>query len=232
VGGRLELVSRPREEKRPFDAGEVLARIEEAVRPFPKAALFELAAEGHASVLEQAVACVISTRTHDEVTLPAARRLFAAAPTAEAMAGLDPAEIDALIQPCTFHGPKARQIQRIALAAVAQGGAIPCSEEVIDGLPGVGPKCRNLVLGVACGEARISVDVHVHRITHRWGIVSTRSPEETTGALERRIPRDRWLDVNRLLVPFGKHVCTGVAPRCSTCPVIAFCHQVGVTARR
>jgi endonuclease-3 len=218
--------------QQPFDVDAVFAGLEAAIRPFPKAALFELAEDGHTSVLEQIVACVISTRTYDEVTVKAARRLFAAAPTAEALAALDPEAIDGLIQPCTFHERKARQIQQIAQAAVERGGTLSCSEEALAALPGVGPKCTNLALGIACGEPRISVDVHVHRITNRWGLVHTRTPEQTTAALERTLPRDRWVAVNRLLVPFGKHVCTGVAPHCSTCPVRAFCRRVGVGAHR
>ncbi len=86
--------------------------------------------------------------------------------------------------------------------------------------------------GIACGEPRISVDVHVHRITNRWGYVRTKSPEQTMKALEEQVPRERWIDVNRLLVPFGKHICTGERPRCSTCPALAFCRQVGVGEHR
>jgi endonuclease-3 len=97
---------------------------------------------------------------------------------------------------------------------------------------GVGPKCANLALGIACGEARISVDVHVHRVTNRWGIVATRTPEETMAALRAVLPDRYYVEINRRLVPFGKHVCTGVRPRCSTCPVLEFCRQVGVTDHR
>jgi endonuclease-3 len=98
--------------------------------------------------------------------------------------------------------------------------------------PGVGPKCANLALGIACGQAVISVDVHVHRITNRWGYVEARTPEQTMLALAEKLPRKHWIDINRLLVPFGKHICTGRLPRCSTCPVLEYCQQVGVTAHR
>ena len=97
---------------------------------------------------------------------------------------------------------------------------------------GVGPKCTNLVMGVACGKARIGVDIHVHRVTNRWGYVQARSPERTLAALEAVLPRRYWVELNRLLVPFGKHVCTGGRPRCSACPVLSMCRQVGVTAHR
>jgi endonuclease III len=97
---------------------------------------------------------------------------------------------------------------------------------------GVGPKCANLALGVAHDVSRISVDIHVHRVTNRWGVISTRSAEQTMVALEKVLPKRYWIEINRLLVPFGKHVCTGQRPKCSTCPVLAYCRQVGVTSHR
>jgi endonuclease-3 len=97
---------------------------------------------------------------------------------------------------------------------------------------GVGPKCANLVLGIACGEARIGVDVHVHRVTNRWGYVQAATPERTMTALEAKLPKQYWVEINRLLVPFGKHICTRQQPRCSTCAVREMCQQVGVGAHR
>ncbi len=84
----------------------MLKRVDVAIRPFPRAALFELAAEGHASVFEQLAACIISTRTRDETTIAVARRLFAAAPTPEAVSRLGPARLDELIEACTFTSPR------------------------------------------------------------------------------------------------------------------------------
>lgn len=219
--------------KRPFDIHTVMKRIAEAVAAYPKAALFELADEGFRSPFEQLVACIISIRTRDEVTLPVARRFFAVARTPAEASRLPVEEIDRLIAACTFHEAKARQIAEIARRAVAEyGGGLPCDEQVLRSCPGVGVKCANLVLGIACGQPRIAVDIHVHRVTNRWGYVHTRTPEQTTLALERTLPREYWLEINRLLVPFGKHICTGTLPRCSTCPVLDMCRQVGVTAHR
>jgi endonuclease-3 len=219
--------------KAPFDIEIALARIEEAVRPFPKAGLFELFDDGFGSPFEILVACLISIRTLDEVMLPTARQLFARARTPDAIAKLTPETIDGQIRACTFHEAKARQIHAIARRCVeAFGGALPCDPETLLSFTGVGPKCANLVLGIACGQPRIAVDVHVHRIANRWGYVQTRTPEETMAALEAKVPRSDWITVNRLLVPFGKHICTGKLPGCSTCPVLAICQQVGVTRHR
>ena len=95
-------------DKEPFVIGEVLRRVRTAVKSYPKAALFELAAEGHDSVFEILVACIISIRTRDEVTLPTSRRLFTRAATPAAVAKLTPKEIDALIGDSTQSATSAR----------------------------------------------------------------------------------------------------------------------------
>ena len=87
-------------------------------------------------------------------------------------------------------------------------------------------------VGIACGRPFIGVDIHVHRVTNRWGYVATATPEKTMAALAVKLPRRYWVEINALLVPFGKHVCTGVRPKCSTCPVLEMCRQVGVTSHR
>ena len=99
-------------------------------------------------------------------------------------------------------------------------------------MKGVGPKCANLALGVAAGEAAISVDIHVHRVVNRWGYIQANQPEKTLKALETKVPVEQWIDINRLLMPFGKHICTGNLPKCSNCPVLEFCEQVGVMKHR
>jgi endonuclease-3 len=219
--------------KNPIDIDVMMDRIREAVKPFASAAMFELYEEGYQTAFEQLVACIISIRTLDEVSLRLARRLFAAARTPEAIAALSVAEIDKLIYGTTFHERKAAQIQVIARKVVEEyGGELPCEEEVLLSFAGVGIKCTNLALGIACGQKKISVDIHVHRITNRWGYVQTRSPEKTTEALTNVLPEKYWIEINKLLVPFGKHICTGVLPRCSTCVVLEMCQQVGVTKHR
>jgi endonuclease-3 len=207
----------------------MLARIRETVRGFADAAMFALAARGHGTLFEQLVACILSIRTLDEVSLPTSLALLERARTPEQMRQLTPEAIDALIRPVTFHEPKARTIHAMAVRTVEEfGGELPADAEVLQSFKGVGPKCAHLALGIACGQERISVDVHVHRVTNRWGYVQARSPEQTLAALEERLPRAYWVELNRLLVPFGKHVCTGTRPRCSTCPVLEMCRQVGV----
>ena len=222
-------------DKRPFRFGVALPRIRRELKALDvaDAAMFDLKDRGHGSVFEQLVACVISIRTLDETMLPTALALFEAAPTPAAMARLTDAQIDRLIHAATFHEGKARTIREIARRTHEEfGGTLPCDFDVLTSFHGVGPKCANLALGIACGQTRIGVDVHVHRVTNRWGVIATRTPEQSMAALEEILPKRYWVEINRLLVPFGKHVCTGVRPKCSTCPVLDMCRQVGVTTHR
>ncbi len=219
--------------KEPFDIQLAMRRIREAVRPYPPAALFELADDGFGSLFELLIACIISIRTRDEVTLPTARKLFDRARTPQAVSQLTPAVLDDLIRACTFHEAKAQQIHDIARRIVSEfGGELPEDREVLLSFRGVGIKCANLVMGITGLEPRVAVDIHVHRVTNRWGYVAAKTPEQTTVQLEERLPRRYWVEINRLLVPFGKHICTGIRPKCSTCPVLEMCRQVGVTSHR
>ena len=220
--------------KLPFDIDQMMRLVGGAVGNRPKAVLFELAERGYGSAFEILVACVITIRTLEEVSLPTALRLFEVARTPEDAANLSPERIDELIGACTFHAPKARTIHAIATRIVDEfGGDLPCDFETLTGFAGVGPKCANLVLGIAC-ERRggIPVDIHVHRVTNRWGYVDGKTPGKTMAALEAKLPRKYWVEINKLMVPFGKLVCTGKMPKCSTCPVLEYCRQVGVTSHR
>jgi endonuclease-3 len=223
----------PRSDKKPFDVDKAIPLLRDAVAPYPKAALFELAADGHTSVFEILIACIISIRTRDEVTLPVSRRLFETARTPEAVAKLTAKQIERLIHPCTFHDVKAKTIRNIAIQAVEKyGGTLPCDPEALMAFKGVGPKCANLALGITCDMLVTGVDIHVHRVTNRWGYVSAKTPEKTMEQLHEKLPKHFRVEINALLVPFGKHVCTGERPKCSTCPLLEMCQQVGVTSHR
>ncbi|MGH7516121.1 MAG: endonuclease III domain-containing protein [Gemmatimonadales bacterium] len=218
-----------RARKHPFNIDIVLHQISEVVRPLPKAAMFALAEEGYSSLFEQLIACILSVRTRDEVSLVAARRLFETAPKPEDLAGLRHRNIDQLIGDVTFHEAKAAQIQDIARQTLERyGGKLPCDVDVLRSFRGVGPKCAHLALGIACGEERISVDIHVHRVANRWGYIRAPTSEQSMEQLEARLPRRYWIEINALLVPFGKHICTGRLPHCTTCPVLDMCQQVAV----
>lgn len=215
--------------KLPYDLPEMLVRIEKAVAAYPKAAMFELYERGYSSLFEQLVSCIISIRTLDETTIPVSLRLFAKARTAKQVLQLSVADLETLLYGSTFPGQKAQTIMGVAKAAEEiYSGNLPASYEKLTALKGVGPKCANLALGVAHKLDAISVDIHVHRVVNRWGIISANTPEQTMESLMHSIPKNNWININRLLMPFGKHICTGRLPHCSTCPVLEYCRQVGI----
>ena len=219
--------------KRPFELSPVLEKIETAVSGFPKAAMFDLFERGYASLFEQLISCIISIRTLDETTIPVSLRLFAVARTPRDLLKLSPTQLEEILYGSTFPGQKAATILGVAKAAVEQyGGTLPADFGLLTALKGVGPKCANLALGVSGGVPAISVDIHVHRVVNRWGFIQTKTPEQTMLRLEEAVPKQKWIDINRLLMPFGKHICTGPLPRCSNCPVLDYCRQVGVTRHR
>lgn len=201
--------------------------------PYPKAAMFELYERGYTSLFEQLISCIISIRTLDETTIPLSEKLFSVARTPAALLELPPQKLEALLRGSQYPGQKAYTLLGIARAATEQyQGELPDDYIKLTALKGVGPKCASLALAVASGHSAVSVDVHVHRVTNRWGFVKTKTPEQTMEVLEEKVPRKKWTDINRLLMPFGKHICTGRLPHCTTCPVLSYCQQVGITTHR
>lgn len=57
----------------------------------------------------------------------------------------------------------------------------------------------------------------MHRITNLWGWHKTRTPEETRAQLESWLPREKWHDINHLLVGFGQTWCPPVGRKCGEC---------------
>ncbi len=179
------------------------------------------------------VSCLLSLRTKDATTLPAAERLFRLASTPERMVELSITDIEKAIYPVGFYRTKARRLKGIAEDIIARfGGQVPDTMEGLLSLKGVGRKTANLVLVEGFGKYGVCVDTHVHRISNRLGFVETRSPEETEQALRARLPRRHWKEYNALLVVWGQNVCRPVSPKCSECPVAHLCRKVGVGKHR
>ncbi len=215
--------------KNAFDIDEVFRRLRAACMRLPKAAMFQLRDEGFHTPYEQLVASLISARTLDETTIPVCQRLFARARTPGAMAAMDEAELIALLRGATFPEPKARDILAFSRIILERhGGEVPDTLEALTAFRGVGPKVAALTLAVGFNKPAICVDIHVHRVTNRWGYVAEPTPERTMATLARKLPQQYWIEINERLVPFGKHVCTGPRPKCPTCPLLSMCRQVGV----
>lgn len=179
------------------------------------------------------VSTIISARTKDEVTAQAARRLFARADKPAAIAAMDEKVIASLIYPAGFYKTKARSIKALSsIISQDYDGLVPDTMEGLLSLPGVGRKTANLVLTLGFAKSGICVDTHVHRITNRLGVIRTDSPYETEYALRISLPKSHWMEINDLLVRFGKRVCVPISPHCSSCPLVRLCRRVGVLRYR
>jgi endonuclease-3 len=179
------------------------------------------------------ISCLLSLRTKDRTTSEASARLFALARTPATMLKLPLRKIERAIYPVGFYRTKARSIHRICRRLLDEyGGRVPDSIDQLVTLPGVGRKTANLVVTVGYGKPGICVDIHVHRITNRWGYIKTTTPDETEVALRKKLPKRYWITFNDLLVPYGQNLCQPVSPFCSACKLTELCDRVGVTRSR
>ena len=179
------------------------------------------------------VSCLLSSRTKDTVTLPASVRLFALATTPQKMLTFSLHELEKAIYPVGFYRQKAVHIKKLCSLLISDySGIVPAKFAELTSLPGVGPKTANLVLGVGFGIPALCVDVHVHRICNRLGLVVTKTPQETEKALKVIVPSDYWIELNRLLVMWGQNVCVPVSPYCSRCVLQDVCPRKGVIKNR
>jgi endonuclease-3 len=179
------------------------------------------------------VSCILSLRTRDAVSLAASHRLFAHAQTPQSLLDLPHTTIEKLIYPTGFYRNKTKQL--LALSAILlekYQGTVPHTEKELMALPGVGPKTTALVLSEGFGIPAICVDTHVHRISNRLGLIHTKTVEETEIELKKLLPKKQWSEFNKLMVMWGQNICTPVSPKCSICPLLPLCPQVGVTHHR
>ncbi len=215
-----------------FDIHAVMAVLRDEMPRYPAPLIDSMGVAGQ-DPFRILIATILSLRTKDTLTAVVAPQLFAAADTPAAMLALSEERIAELIYPVGFYRTKARSIRQVcALLLDRYGGAVPDDLDGLLALPGVGRKTANLVLTMGFGKPGICVDTHVHRISNRWGYLHTRDPEATELALREKLPPQYWIPINGLLVTLGQNICHPTSPRCSTCPVAAYCARIGVTRSR
>lgn len=179
------------------------------------------------------ISCLLSLRTKDEVTYPAAKRLFSKANTPKAMLTLTEKQIQNLIYPVGFYKRKSKTIQNISRELIEKHNSkVPNTIEELIKFKGVGRKTANIVLAHAFKIPALPVDTHVHRISNRIGWVKTKTPEQTEQALKKRIPKKYWLELNELLVQHGQQICKPISPFCSKCRIKKDCKKAHVTKFR
>lgn len=179
------------------------------------------------------ISCLLSLRAKDSMTIGVVHDLFARARTPEQLLKLSTHQLEDIIRRIGFYKKKAQILQETAQTIITKfGGVVPQTYQELVSIKGVGPKTANLVLGVAFGQPAICVDVHVHRISNRLGLITTKTPEETELALQKVLDKKYWIEFNRLLVMWGQNVCTPISPHCSTCAIYSLCKRVGVKKAR
>lgn len=170
------------------------------------------------------ISTILSHRTKDENTHRASSNLFNKYPTAEDVANAPLKEIEELIRPSGFYKVKAQRVKEVSKILLDKyDGEVPEDFDELMSLPSVGRKTANCVLVYAFDEPAIPVDVHVHKISNRIGLVKTKTPEQTEAELVKEVPREYWLDLNELFVRFGQDVCKSVGPKCEECDFDSFC---------
>lgn len=207
--------------------------VKREIRQWEEPVLGVVARESNRDPFRILISCLLSLRTKDKTTREASARLFALAHQPATMLTLPLQKIERAIYPVGFYRTKAKSIRAICRRLLdVYGGTVPDSIEELVTLSGVGRKTANLVVTVGYGKPGICVDIHVHRISNRWGYVRTKTPEETEQALRRKLPAPHWITFNDLLVPYGQNLCQPVSPFCSKCKLIEYCDRVGVTRSR
>ena len=190
-------------------------------------------ASGENALFKILISTVLSLRTKDKTTGEASHRLFRLVETPSELFRLSVSEIEKIIYPVGFYRTKARNLVKICHELHNRfNSQVPDTMEELLSLPGVGRKTANLVLTVGHGKEGICVDIHVHRISNRWGLVRTKTPEETEMVLREILPKRYWIEYNDLLVAFGQNLCVPVSPFCGRCKISKYCPRVGVGRHR
>lgn len=207
--------------------------VKREIRQWQEPVVGVVARESNRDPFRILISCLLSLRTKDKTTSEASARLFALADTPATLLKLPLRRIERAIYPVGFYRTKAKSIHQICRRLLdVYGGVVPDSIDELETLSGVGRKTANLVVTVGYGKPGICVDIHVHRISNRWGYVKTKTPEETEQVLRRKLPKQYWITFNDLLVPYGQNLCQPVSPFCSQCKLMKYCDQVGVKRSR
>ena len=219
------------ENSREFNIVEGLKKLKKAVRKFRTPSVTVIAKKNDPFAV--LVSCIISLRTRDEVTELASARLFTLAKLPAELLELSNSKIEKAIYPAAFYRNKTKSLKELCQVLVKEySGKVPDQLEELLKLKGVGRKTANLTLILGHNKPGICVDIHVHRISNRWGYVKTKSPDETEMVLREILPKRFWKGYNDLLVSFGQNLCKPVSPFCGSCPIEDQCPKIGVNRSR
>lgn len=212
---------------------EIIISLRKATRNMVKPATVSLIERYDRDPYIILIGCLLSLRTRDSVSLPAALRLFELATTPHTMITIPLDTIMKVIYPVGFYRKKAASIHAISQKLIHDfGGKVPHTEQELLSLPGVGRKTANLVLSQGFSIPAICVDTHVHRLSNRMGLVKSATPQETEEQLKKILPQEYWSEFNTLLVMWGQNVCTPRSSRCALCSIKVPCPKRGMAHHR
>jgi endonuclease-3 len=170
------------------------------------------------------IGTILSARTRDEVTTAVIKALFSRFKNPDELSRANLSDIKKLIQKIGFYNVKASRLKEVSQLIIKKyNGKVPSNLDDLLTLPGVGRKTANCVLVYGFKKAAIPVDIHVHRISNRIGIVNTKNPEETENVLQKSIDKKYWIRVNETFVTFGQNICLPIKPKCNVCQLTKMC---------
>jgi len=170
------------------------------------------------------IGTILSARTKDETTTKVVTVLFSKYKNAKELANAKLKDIEKIVKPIGFYHVKSKRIIEVAKIIHSQyKGIVPDNLDTLVKLPGVGRKTANCVLVYAYDKPAIPVDIHVHRISNRLGLVETKTPEDTEQELMKKIPKKYWIDINDTFVMYGQNICKPILPMCNVCKIKRSC---------
>lgn len=197
----------------------------QSVKPPRMTALRELHEAETGGPFSILIGTILSARTRDENTTKIVKLLFSKYKNPKQLANAKLKDIEKIIKPIGFYHVKAKRIIEVAKIIDSKySGKVPQNIEELVDLPGVGRKTANCVLVYAFDKPAIPVDIHVHRISNRLGLVNTKTPEETEVELMKKIPKKYWLDINDTFVMYGQNICKPISPLCGVCKIKNCCN--------
>jgi endonuclease-3 len=205
----------------PAKRAEIFARLQ-AANPAPTPEL------EYSSPFQLLIAVLLSAQATDVSVNKATRRLFADAPTPDAMAALGEERLADYIKTIGLFRTKAKNTIATCNILLSQhGGEVPRSREALEALPGVGRKTANVVLNTAFGEPTIAVDTHIFRVSNRTGLAPGKTPLAVELKLLKTVPEQYRRDAHHWLILHGRYVCTARRPQCERCLIVDLCEFKG-----
>jgi len=173
-------------------------------------------------------AVMLSAQCTDKRVNMVTPALFEAYPTPQAMSAATKEDVLHYVKSVSYPNSKAEHLVQMAQLLIEKHkGEVPADFDALVALPGVGRKTANVMLSVAWGEARMAVDTHVFRVSHRIGLVSDKctTPYAVEMELVKNIPDELIPRAHHWLILHGRYVCKSLKPKCEECGIKAFCKE-------